>query len=241
MSYLESILEDDRKTASVALDFQKLTLGSGSSIDAANIDSKDGELKEISKRIFRISKTPPGNHSVEAYREEISRIANQIFMLEWRNVKILDPNTRFTPFHNAVKRANRALVKVFIELTETKRYEFFGTVKDKTRMGSTPLHLAAASNVHNVDLIQMLLDAGSSLEAKNENGETPLDVAIKKNRPSEILRLLGDGDADLEDVEVTGQITPEEAERQRLDRAKAEGNFFDFTASEARLTRKYKV
>ena len=236
MSYLEPILQDDRKTASVALDFQKLTLGSGSSIDAANIDSKDGELKEISKRIFRISKTPPGNHSVEAYREEVSRIAREFWLGGARGhaaalgkLKVLDPNTRFTPLHNAVKRTNRALVKVFIELTETERYEFFGTVKDKTRMGSTPLHLAAASNVHNVDLIQTLLDAGSSLEAKNENGETPLAVAKKKNRPGEILRLLGDGDADLEDVEVTGQITPEEAERQRLARAKAEGDFFDLT------------
>lgn len=54
--------------------------------------------------------------------------------------------------------------------------------------GETPLHRAAAFG--DEEAIQLLLDAGASLEAKDMNGDTPLSWASWYGRPVPILRKL---------------------------------------------------
>mmetsp|Transcript_12021 Transcript_12021/g.29586 ORF Transcript_12021/g.29586 Transcript_12021/m.29586 type:complete len:410 (-) Transcript_12021:336-1565(-) len=55
--------------------------------------------------------------------------------------------------------------------------------------GWTPLHWAVRYS--NVDLVKMLLEAKASVEAKNENGQTPLHLAVDKYEGNiEIVKLL---------------------------------------------------
>lgn len=61
-------------------------------------------------------------------------------------------------------------------------------MRDARTRGETPLHRAAAFGTE--ETIQMLLDAGARLEAKDMNGDTPLSWASWYLRPDPILRKL---------------------------------------------------
>jgi ankyrin repeat protein len=63
-----------------------------------------------------------------------------------------------------------------------------GFMRDCRTKGETPLHRAAAFG--DEEAIQMLLDAGAVIEAKDMNGETPLSWASWYTRPAPILRML---------------------------------------------------
>jgi ankyrin repeat protein len=52
----------------------------------------------------------------------------------------------------------------------------------------TPLHLAAGFGMHS--LIELLLSRGCDASLTNENGETPHDVAVRHQRPEQIIELL---------------------------------------------------
>ena len=61
-------------------------------------------------------------------------------------------------------------------------------MRDCRTRGETPLHRAAAFG--DADAIQMLLDAGATIDARDTNGDTPLSWASWHLRPRSILRLL---------------------------------------------------
>jgi ankyrin repeat protein len=65
-------------------------------------------------------------------------------------------------------------------------------MRDVRTKGETPLHRAAAFGEEEV--IQLLLDAGAALDAKDMNGDSPLTWASWHLRPTPILRKLCYGD-----------------------------------------------
>jgi ankyrin repeat protein len=65
-------------------------------------------------------------------------------------------------------------------------------MRDCRTKGETPLHRAAAFGTE--ETVQMLLDAGANLEARDANGETPLSWGSWYGRPDSILRKLCYGD-----------------------------------------------
>jgi len=67
-----------------------------------------------------------------------------------------------------------------------------GFMRDCRTKGETPLHRAGAFG--DEEAIQMLLDAGAKIDAKDMNGETPLSWASWHLRPAPILRKLCYGD-----------------------------------------------
>ena len=63
-------------------------------------------------------------------------------------------------------------------------------------LGRTPLHLAVALS-HNPSVVQLLVDAGAELEARDRHGSTPLHSAISNTNLS-VIRALLDVGADVE-------------------------------------------
>ena len=63
-----------------------------------------------------------------------------------------------------------------------------GFMRDCRTKGETPLHRAAAFG--DEEAIQLLLDAGAKIDAKDMNGDTPLSWASWYTRPIPILRKL---------------------------------------------------
>ena len=61
-------------------------------------------------------------------------------------------------------------------------------MRDCRTKGETPLHRAAAFG--DQEAIQMLLDAGAQIDAKDMNGDSPLGWASWYGRPDPILRML---------------------------------------------------
>ncbi|MGB8472594.1 MAG: ankyrin repeat domain-containing protein [Candidatus Acidiferrum sp.] len=59
--------------------------------------------------------------------------------------------------------------------------------------GETPLHRAAAFG--DDETVQLLLDAGPTVDAKDANGDSPLSWASWYGRPAAILRKLCYGDS----------------------------------------------
>ena len=61
-------------------------------------------------------------------------------------------------------------------------------MRDARTRGETPLHRAAAFS--DEDTIQLLLDAGAVIDARDGHGDTPLSWASWRRRPDAILRRL---------------------------------------------------
>ena len=55
---------------------------------------------------------------------------------------------------------------------------------------NTPLHKACERN-STLKVVELLVDRGASLTAANNNGETPLDMAIKNDKKSIVIYLKG--------------------------------------------------
>lgn len=112
------------------------------------------------------------------------------------------PETGETPLHSALCKTdsevyNRVL-KVLLanganpNCATKAGVETDSFMRDCRTKGETPLHRAAAFG--DAEAIQMLLDAGAIIDAKDANGETPLSWASWHLRPRPILRLLCYGD-----------------------------------------------
>ena len=72
--------------------------------------------------------------------------------------------------------------------TTMKNIETGAFMRDCRTKGETPLHRAAAFG--DQEAIQMLLDVGAKIDAKDMNGDTPLGWASWYGRPDAILRVL---------------------------------------------------
>jgi len=108
------------------------------------------------------------------------------------------PDTGETPLHAALctprRLAHNLVLKVLLAHgadpnKKTKEdVETGGFMRDCRTKGETPLHRAAAFG--DEEAIQLLLDAGAVVDAKDMNGDSPLGWASWYARPAPILRLL---------------------------------------------------
>jgi ankyrin repeat protein len=64
-------------------------------------------------------------------------------------------------------------------------------IEEQTKVGTTPLHIAAASGQDT--LVTLLLDKGAKLEARENNGRTPLFSALLKNQQNAAKILINRG------------------------------------------------
>ncbi|CAN5665895.1 hypothetical protein BH20VER1_BH20VER1_04410 [soil metagenome] len=108
------------------------------------------------------------------------------------------PDTSESPLHAALCKAespaHTQVVKVLLgaranpnSITEAG-VETGGFMRDCRTRGETPLHRAAAFATE--EAIQLLLDAGARLDAKDAHGDSPLSWASWHLRPASILRKL---------------------------------------------------
>jgi ankyrin repeat protein len=108
------------------------------------------------------------------------------------------PDTGETPLHAALCRANRPVFELIIKILlsngadpnrVTKASAETGAfMRDSRTRAETPLHRAAAFGSETS--IQLLLDAGAKIDAKDMNGDSPLSWASWHLRPDAILRRL---------------------------------------------------
>jgi uncharacterized protein len=108
------------------------------------------------------------------------------------------PDTGETPLHAALCTTNRLthdhVIRVLIanganpNCVTKKSAETGGFMRDCRTRAETPLHRAAAFGTD--DTIQLLLNAGAIIDAKDMNGDTPLTWASWYLRPDHILREL---------------------------------------------------
>ena len=112
------------------------------------------------------------------------------------------PDTGESPLHAALCTSDRLahdlVLKVLLgnganpNCATTPSVETGGFMRDCRTKGETPLHRAAAFGT--AETIQMLLDGGANVKAKDMHGESPLSWASWYLRPDPILRLLCYGD-----------------------------------------------
>ena len=108
------------------------------------------------------------------------------------------PDTWETALHAALCKANRPVYNLVLEVllaagadpncATRPSAETGAFTRDVRTKGETPLHRAAAYGTE--ESIQLLLDAGASVDAKDMNGDSPLTWASWHLRPDSILRKL---------------------------------------------------
>ncbi len=114
------------------------------------------------------------------------------------DVNHAQPDTGETPLHAALCKANRPAYDLVLKVllanganpncVTKPDVETDGFMRDCRTKGETPLHRAAAFGTE--EAVQLLLDAGAIVDAKDMNGDTPLTWASWHLRPSSILRKL---------------------------------------------------
>ncbi len=112
------------------------------------------------------------------------------------------PDTGETPLHACLCTANRLahdhVIRVLLANGATpncvtkKSAVTGGFMRDCRTKAETPLHRAAAFGTEQT--IQLLLDAGATIDAKDMNGDSPLTWASWYLRPDSILRKLTYGE-----------------------------------------------
>src|SRR5262245_6811720 len=111
------------------------------------------------------------------------------------------PDTGETPLHAALCKANRPAYNLVLRIllalgADPNRackvgVETGSFMRDCRTRGETPLHRAAAFG--DAEAIQLLLNAGADVAARDANGDTPLSWASWHLRPGAILQLLCHG------------------------------------------------
>lgn len=122
----------------------------------------------------------------------------QILVEQGSNVNQPLTDTGETPLHSALCTTDRKARDHVIKLLLAKganpncatkpSVETDAFMRDIRTKAETPLHRAAAFG--NEETIQMLLDAGAHIDAKDMNGDSPLNWASWHLRPRSILRKL---------------------------------------------------
>lgn len=126
----------------------------------------------------------------------------QFLIEQGADVDCAQSDTGETPLHSALCKANRPAYDLVVEVLlacganpncATKPGAETGAfMRDCRTKAETPLHRAAAFGTERA--IQLLLDAGAVLDAKDINGDSPLAWASWHLRPDSILRKLCYGD-----------------------------------------------
>jgi ankyrin repeat protein len=112
------------------------------------------------------------------------------------DVNLAMPDSGETPLHSACKgdAAHNLILKVLLahganpNAVTRESAETGGFMRDCRTKRETPLHRAAA--FCDEEAIQLLLDAGAAVDAKDMNGDSPLTWASWYLRPASILRKL---------------------------------------------------
>jgi ankyrin repeat protein len=121
----------------------------------------------------------------------------EFFLESGSDANWAEPETGETALHAAAaayRPGHEQVVKVLLAAgADPNRATKPGTetgafMRDVRNRGETPLHRAAA--FASQEVIQMLLDAGAKLDAKDVNGDTPLSWGSWHRRPDWILRML---------------------------------------------------
>jgi len=112
------------------------------------------------------------------------------------------PDTGETPLHAGLCTSDRVahdlVIKVLLaaganpNCVTKESAETGGFMRDCRTKAETPLHRAAAFGTE--ETVQLLLDAGARIDAKDMNGDSPLSWASWHLRPDSILRKLCYGD-----------------------------------------------
>ncbi len=107
-------------------------------------------------------------------------------------------DTGETPLHAALCKANRPAFNLVVQIlllngadpncVTRPNIETGAFMRDCRTKAETPLHRAAAFGTE--EAIQLLLDAGASVDAKDMNGDSPLGWASWHLRPDAVLRQL---------------------------------------------------
>ncbi|HXF27354.1 MAG TPA: ankyrin repeat domain-containing protein, partial [Bryobacteraceae bacterium] len=105
------------------------------------------------------------------------------------------PDTGETPLHSALCKANSPTHNLVMKLllanganpncVTRESIETGGFMRDARTKGETPLHRAAAFG--DQECIQLLLDAGAAIDAKDMHGDSPLTWASWHLRPASVL------------------------------------------------------
>jgi ankyrin repeat protein len=113
-----------------------------------------------------------------------------------------DPETGETPLHSALCKTDRLAYNLVLKVLLARganpncatkpSVETGAFMRDCRTKGETPLHRAAAFG--DEEAIQLLLDSGAVIDAKDRNGDSPLSWASWYLRPASILRKLCYGD-----------------------------------------------
>ena len=104
------------------------------------------------------------------------------------------PDTGETPLCTTDRLRHNLVMKVLLAHgadpngATRNSVETEGFMRDSRTKGETPLHRAAAFG--DQEAIQLLLDAGAVIDAKDMNGDSPLSWASWHLRPTPILRKL---------------------------------------------------
>jgi uncharacterized protein len=126
----------------------------------------------------------------------------QFLLEQGADANYTDLATGETPLHSALctteRVAHNRVMRVLLahgadpNRTTKPDVETGGFMRDVRTCGETPLHRAAAFG--DAESIQMLLDAGAKIDAKDAHGDSPLSWGSWHLRPDAILRLLLYGD-----------------------------------------------
>ncbi|HWS16518.1 MAG TPA: ankyrin repeat domain-containing protein [Candidatus Elarobacter sp.] len=126
----------------------------------------------------------------------------QFLIEQGADVNRASPDTGETPLHLALCKTGQPVYTLVVKLllahganpncATRPGVETGAFMRDVRTRGETPLHRAAAFG--DEEAIQLLLDAGAVIDARDMNGDSPLSWASWHLRPTPILRKLLFGD-----------------------------------------------
>ena len=124
------------------------------------------------------------------------------------------PDTGETPLHSALCKGNRPAYEYIVRIllahgadpncVTVESAETGSFMRDCRTKAETPLHRAAAFAT--AESIQLLLDAGAALDARDMNGDSPLTWASWHGRPAFVLEKLCFGGESVHPVAVQRSV-----------------------------------
>ena len=124
-----------------------------------------------------------------AYRGQLRYL--HLYLEAGADINLAQPMNGVTGLHVAVQHNLPEIVRFFLDHGANVNqacHDDAPTPDPGHVYGETALHFAAAGADR--EIVQMLLDAGADRSARSSRGESPLDYAIRNDRPEEVLRLL---------------------------------------------------